>query len=880
MRVANRKCIRRLSIQHMKSAKIRNIITILAIVLTTVLFTALFTAGMSIKYGYEQSNFRQVGGYNHGAFKDITREMADELKDDPLIKQYGERLFLGMPEEAPFHKNHVELSYCDANNAKWMFIEPVEGRLPQEGTNEAATDTTVLNLLGVEPVIGNEFTMTFMVDGEETTETFTLCGYWEHDPVVVANHVLLPRSRVESILDKLDTQGYNHLAGYWCLNVMFRNDNAIEENLKTILERHGYQNKEMGKDDYVSIGVNWGYMSAQLEDGFDMTTVLALAAAVVLIILTGYLIIYNIFQIAVSNDVRFYGLLKTIGTTGRQIKRIILIQACALSAVAIPIGLVLGYVLGMVMTYVMVATMTDSIMRGVYSVSPFIFVGAAAFSLVTVLLSCRKPRRMAARVSPIEALRYTEGNQSRKRVRKAKKGAPVLKMAWANLGRNKKKTAVTVISLSLAVVILELTYILSTGFSMDKYLRRMTQDFILADASYFQSASIKWGADTALPEDVIAQVEPMEGVTGGRTYGMTSIIQEFVTEDWLRFLHREDIGSGEAMDSYIGFAEKAGDRLMADIHLYGMEDFILDKLIVVDGDISKLKEEGNYVAAVCDMDDYYNVRTDSHWVKVGEKISLRYVDQLEDYDPETGEVYTGEEDLRTKAVAYRAKEYRDAEYEVCARVAIPSTLGYRFYGRDEFVMGADTFRKETGTDAILYYAFDCDDNLIDAMGEYMEEFTEQNNWCDYESRQSYAERFYGMRNMFVFVGTALGFVVGMIGILNFLNAILTSILTRRKEFAVLQSVGMTGRQLNTMLMIEGMIFAGSSVVITLVLSVVLAPLIRNVFEGMLWFFNYHFTVVPIAAVTPVFVLLGAFLPLAAYHFAAKKSVVERLREAE
>ena len=57
----------------------------------------------------------------------------------------------------------------------------------------------VLSLLGVEPVIGNEFTMTFLVDGEETTETFTLCGYWDYDEIIVANHVLIPESRTQEI---------------------------------------------------------------------------------------------------------------------------------------------------------------------------------------------------------------------------------------------------------------------------------------------------------------------------------------------------------------------------------------------------------------------------------------------------------------------------------------------------------------------------------------------------------------------------------------------------------------------------------------------------------------------------------------------------------
>ena len=105
-------------------------------------------------------------------------------------------------------------------------------------------------------------------------------------------------------------------------------------------------------------------------------------------------------------------------------------------------------------------------------------------------------------------------------------------------------------------------------------------------------------------------------------------------------------------------------------------------------------------------------------------------------------------------------------------------------------------------------------------------------------------------------------------------------MTRRREFAVLQSVGMTGRQLNRMLITEGMVFAGSSVVITLILTIVMGPVASSVLESMFWFFSYHLTVAPILVVAPVFLLLGASIPLAAYHYVAKRSVVERLREAE
>lgn len=890
MKVANRRCIRRLSMAHMKSAKNRNIITVLAIVLTTVLFSALFTAGMSMKEGFEQANFRQAGGWNHAVFKNITQEQYDKLKGDPLIKEYGDRMIVGLPNKEPFNKNHVEVSYCDANSAEWMFCRPVKGRLPREGTNEAATDVTVLKLLGVEPVIGSEFTMTFDVDGTETTETFTLCGYWEYDDAVVANHVLVPRSRAEEIFEKLGTEGKDGMTTFHNMDLMFKSASHIEENVQEILERHGFQNESQGKENYVGTGVNWGYVSAQMDQNMDFTVVLALVAAVILIIFTGYLIINNIFRIAVANDVRFYGLLKTIGTTGRQIKRIILLQAGVLSLVGIPLGSIIGYFLGVVITGSVVSGITDAV-DNINSLNPLIFVSAAVFSLITVYLSSRKPCRMAARISPIEALRYTEGYQGRKKVRRARTGASIPKMAWANLGRSKSKTVVSVISMSLAIVILDLTCVFTGGFDMDKYLRNMTQDFILADASYFQVTSYTWGygnngKDAVLEEEVIAEIEQQDGVTGGRVYGTISDMEELVPEEWAWKKHGDSLVgnlSGEDLEFYLDqMMEQVGDKRAEYMtRLYGMEDFVLDKLIVLDGDIDKLKEEGNYIAAVYDADDYENVYTDWHWAKVGDKVSLRYVDQYEHYDPHTGEVFPDDTDFTNVQWARRAKEYREEEYEVAATVMLPNSLTYRNYGDDEFVMNAETFKEHTGTDAVMYYAFDCADGRTEAMEEYLREYTEgEGSAYDYESKATYAEEFYDMQNTFLFVGMAVSFVVGLIGVLNFFNAILTGILTRKKEFAVLQSVGMTGKQLNRMLMIEGIIFAGSAVMVTLVLIIAMGPMIGTVLESMFWFFNYRINIVPILAVAPFFLLLGVAIPLVSYKYVAKRSVVERLREAE
>ena len=110
MNVSNRKCIRHLSFCSLKAAKSRNIIAVISISLTTVMFTALFTIIMSIMNGFEQSNFRQAGGYSHGGFKYLTEEQFNELKDDKLISEYSLRRFVGMPEDEPFTKAHAEVS--------------------------------------------------------------------------------------------------------------------------------------------------------------------------------------------------------------------------------------------------------------------------------------------------------------------------------------------------------------------------------------------------------------------------------------------------------------------------------------------------------------------------------------------------------------------------------------------------------------------------------------------------------------------------------------------------------------------------------------------------------------------------------------------------
>lgn len=167
------------------------------------------------------------------------------------------------------------------------------------------------------------------------------------------------------------------------------------------------------------------------------------------------------------------------------------------------------------------------------------------------------------------------------------------------------------------------------------------------------------------------------------------------------------------------------------------------------------------------------------------------------------------------------------------------------------------------------------------MESFLAEYTESvQPLYDYESRATYVAEFEGFRGMFMTMGGALSFIIGLVGVLNFVNAVLTGILTRKRELAVLQSIGMTGKQLKIMLVYEGLYYTLLALAVSLVMTVCIGPLMGTVLSDVFWFFSYRLTVAPILVILPIFLALGALVPLWTYRSVSKRTIVERLREAE
>ena len=881
MNVKNRKCIRKLSWRSLWASRKRNIIAITAIALTALLFTSLFTIVMSMNSSYENYTFRQVGGYCHGTFKEVTEEQIKKISAHSNVKAVGKRINIGYMDSGIFAKAPAEVSFMDDNCTEWSFAVPTVGQKPQE-KNEITMDTYALKLLGVAPELGADIELTYTVGSlsatpYEKTDTFTLVGWWEYDDISPVHYINVSEEYAKEIEAEAISKGLEPFR--IDLNVMMASGINIRSQMEQVDLDLGYAWDETGEGELVRIGVNWGYTSSQLGESMDAATLLAIVAFLALVIFTGYLIIYNIFQISVTGDIRFYGLLKTIGVTPRQLKRIIRQQAMFLCIVGIPAGLLLGYGIGASLTPVVMARTSFGAGVSTVSTSPLIFFASALFALITVFLSCSRPGKIASKVSPVEATKYTETVKSKKKRRTAR-GAKVYQMAFANLGRNKRKTVLVVISLSLSVVLLNLLVTFTGGFDMEKYLAKQTcADFIVSTTDYFRHGYSGNFLSQEQMEQIEANTSPsLSGcgykLTGYLPYGWMS------EEHWLQdMMHYRSEENAKAL---LEQQHRRDELVSQDASIEGLDEALFEKLTVIAGDISPMfQEDSKAIAVVVLTDDYGNVSNLDFYPPVGSIQTITYIDEGHYTEIRTGNL---SDENTSPEYIFQPSVSHDVDYTVCAYVTVPHSMSFRYYSTGySFVLPIEKLNHDSQQESIpMFYLFDVPDDMAEASAEnYLADLTADDlSGLMYESKATLRAEFKGYQNMFLLLGGLLCAIIGLVGVLNFFNAIMTGILSRKREFAVLQAVGMTNKQLKTMLVYEGLYYALSSALSALVLSFVINPLVGNLLENMFWFFSARFTIVPVLLAIPIFALLGWLIPCMMYDNAAKCSVVEQLRDAQ
>lgn len=828
MKVENRKIIRKLTWRSLKAGKLRNLIAVIAIALTATLFTTIFAIGGNMLQSMQDATMRQVGSRSHGGLKYLTQAQYDNLVASAHIKDISYSILVGGADNAALQKKQTEIRYAEDDFARWGFSYPTTGTMPQEKL-ELACSTITLDALGIPHELGQTVRLEFTVHGKSYSEEFTLCGFWEGDDVMVATQVWLSRAYVDTILSvpkSVDRDaGFDAVIGTINADVWFVNSIDITGKMDQLIAERGYAPED------ITTGINWAYMGSEI----DLTTAVMVMVLLLLILISGYLIIYSIFSISVTGDIKFYGLLKTIGATGKQLRRIVRGQALVLSALGIPLGLITGFLIGWVLTpYVIGIT---NLSESTISISPFIFIFSALFSLLTVLISCRKPGRIAARVAPVEAVRYTDApSRSKRKGRKAHRVSP-LSMAWANVGRSPKKLTVVLVSLSLSLILMNSVYSIVQGFDMNIYLKdQIKTDFSVSDASLYNFMTLEtdcYGVDTAFLEELQALpgLEDSSNIHFWEDY--THELSANIYESAKDTLHALEEDFDGEIPLHIYGVGKLAMSLIAEEH----PDLDIDKLFSGDyAFISHIRADENK--------EYQPLYT------IGDKIPLK------NQDGEMREV---------EVIGYMDYPYLFSimhSHMIDSDVIIAENLYKDFYGDTQPMMTI----------------FDVQDDKLTATEEWLAYYCEAVNFnMTYRSREFYRAEFEQMQNTFLACGGALAGILFLIGILNFVNTCFTSIIARRRELAMLQSVGMTGRQMRQMLFAEGSIYATLTIVLSATAGSLLGYCIVQTIAGQIWYFNWNFTLLPLMVCILPLMLICVAIPVICYHFMQKESVVERLR---
>lgn len=836
-KVQSGKTIRKIAGRTFRYNKTRNIIGLLAICLTAVLFTTVFSIGMSALNSIQQTTMRQVGTQAHGGFKYLTMPQYEKLKSDPKIKDISYNIIVGTAENPELSKLYTEIRYTEEKSAKWSFSMPTAGRLPEKG-NEIATTVQVLDALGIEHRSGENVPLEFTANGKKHKDNFTLCGFWSVDDVTVANQAFVSYEYAaktapvwESVPEKFGERSYE--SGSVNPSLWFSNSFDIEGKMQELKDRCGF-------DEEVNDGVNWAYAGSEV----DLATLLLIVGILLLIMLSAYLIIYNIFYISVSRDIKFYGLLKTIGTTNRQLRKIVRKQAEILSAIGIPVGLALGFLLSFVL--VPIVMRTTSIHSYGVSANPIVFIGGALFSFITVMISCIRPCRYASKVSPIDAIRYTEIQSGRKQ-KKRTKGISSFSMAFDNIKRVPKKTAMVVLSISLSVILLNTAVTISRGFDMDKYIQNMVvSDFYITDKTITNPVSGVKELDSITPE-IAEDVKNFGGISEtGSTYMRQQIHilndngyenAKKVCEEYKDVLPEKYVG--QLIDDII-------NKHQIISRIYGVDGVASDKLDIYEGKFDKDKfKSGNYIIVSSFADD-----GGGHYYDIGDKVTIDFGNG------------------KTK------------EYEVMAIGNVAYALSPQFSNLIDvyFTMYSDEFIAQTGEKNALNIAFNAKEGEYESLEKCVKNYCENiNSDLDFKSRSTYEDSFHNMQNMYLIVGSILSFILGLIGLLNFVNSMITSISARQHEFAVLQSIGMTGGQLKKMLVCEGSLYAAASIIFTLTAGSLISYALVAAISNQMWFFTYHFTFMPLIYSAVALAAISALIPVFCYNRMCKSTIVDRLR---
>lgn len=837
MKNNNAAVIHRLTKSSLHINKKRNFFITMAIVLTTLLIAYVFSIGMSILKSVSMQQIRLMGTTAHASITHITKEQIERLKQLDYVHTVGTGNNVAFIKNTPSMGNMVlTLHYFDT--VEWKKLRApaytdITGSYPQKD-NEIMVPLWVLERLGInDPSIGMEIPLTYYPEsgniGEPVSEIFRLSGWF-------TSYVHIRSGNMDSILvsEALSQKYGKTVENDGSATVLFDNSSHVLEYCER-LERD-LKLSETQKVKPVPI--------YDVSAGTAQKSLITLSIVIAFLIFTGYLLIYNVLYISVSRDVRFYGLLKTLGTTPRQIRSIVLGQILHLCIIGIPLGAAAALLLSFVAIPAFISKLGSTVTGTVVSFSPIIYLGAALLALLTALLGAFKPAQKAAGIPPIEAQKFTGIPFGKSRVYSSARGKPY-KMALRNIFRNGKRAVIVLLSLFLGIMTFLVITTLVTSMDTDNYVASYIEsDFIL------QNNTVMAGYEPQQKFDA-EFIDALQSLPGFES-------MRFTTQEWMRLDYSPDT-FGDYVADYIkrnnteGLAEKDIRNIFTGI-IAGIDHEAISKLnATMDSPIDiDAFERGEFALLA--------TNTPSLFENVDELtiFPMKLAGELGIKDK------PGSGPIKVPIGGFVPQFFEKIGQGFAPTVFVSNTLMDALYG--------EPIISKIYIDIAEGYA----EQALDILKQVIGGDFEISNTSKLEAQKELREA----KMMLYILGDGIALILALIGILNFVNVMSVDIMVRKKELATLECVGMSRKQVRRMLVSEGLGYAAITLFFVFTAGNAITFGIFKLFQQQANYAIFIYPFIPVLIASLLILAICIITPEMAYRSIHKSTIVERLREAE
>lgn len=822
----NQKVLTRMARRSLTGNRQKNLILILAIALSTFMLFTILTVGQTYFTMQRVQEIRLKGAdfdaYLYGGFTERQEAIA---KRNPQIKTVGIEGLAGWAEKTEADDTlHTVLLWAD--EAQWgELMEPavkrVQGSYPQNNY-EVLASKSALKDCGLEHLgIGDTFTMTYADKLGSHTGEFTISGLWEGYGEKEVLYV--SRSFFEQSGYRLSDYGRGFLY------LKFKNSLATQDFQDSLLA-----GLELGRRQRLLFTSD----SAQ-----SVEILIGMAGLILITCLSAYLLIYNILYLSVSGNIRYYGLLQTIGMTGRQVKRLMRRQMLLAGGLGMAAGLLLGTAASFFLIPGIVKTLGIREADVHIAFCPQVFLFSLLIIFLTIWLGSRKPVKIATSVSPMEALGYRV-HAHRKRRQKTRRTDPVWRMAIEQFTKDKKKTLVVVLSLaaSLSVFLCLITLIESQG-ARTLVSNYMDYDMVIENDTLKKEEQSQW--EQILGTDFLQEIGDMEGVKEIHPILKAKIIipwEPDFADLWIRKFY--DMWMDQSYEEGVKEYKQHPEKFYS--FITGIDEKSFD-----------------------DLNRTLETPVDKQAFLEGESCIL-YRHELE--------LDMGQ--LQGKSVTCSLDGQKDQPYRFAIAGLTDESYFSGILGMTPTIIVSDTFLKGIAKEPYVFkvgitYRQEYDEGTEEAIRNLMDDSPYAKKFSD-DSKVEEKKIVEKAQGNMMGIGIGITVVLAMIGMMNYINTVTGNIQRRQIELAILESVGMTDRQMSRMLVREGLLFAGSSLLLTGTVGTAVTYLL---YQSM----NYRgipfaIPLLPILGMVIFILAICTAIPLVSYRLIAeKKSIVERIR---